>query len=169
MQEYVIKQIYDEELYTDLLQMTRDGEVLYTIKAKEGNLMDAIKSMIQKEFIVYSKYLKTEYGLLKSNLGLGSAWSFEVGRNEIAKAEVKGVQYFTVKMKDGKQVFSGKTTDIAQVELKKDKDFGNCIKLKRKEGEKTEITITVDCKVSTEAILSLAFAIDNKLILDANS
>ena len=168
MQEYIIQQIYDEELYADLLQMTRDGEVLYTIKAKEGNLIDALKKMIQKEFIVFSKYLKSEYGVLKSSIGLGSAWSFEVSGDEIAKAEVKGVQYFTVKMKDGKQGFSGKTTDLSEVELKKDKDFGNCIKLTRKDGEKTEIKVTVDCRVSTEAILSLAFAVDNKLILDTN-
>ena len=165
MKEYRIQKIYDEDLFTDIYQIKdlKADQVLFTIGPKEGNLLEALKGKIQKEFPVYSRYMNDEIGVLKSNIGLSSSWTMNINGKTVAKAEIKGIQYFTIKITDGKQSFSGKTTDLKEIALKKGMEFSFCVKCMREnEDDRLNLLVKIDCKISPEALLTLAIAFDHK-------
>lgn len=171
MKKYVIRQIYDDEEETDALQIFRLEQkvALFTVVAHEGDFLAYLKSKVQKEFIVHQGHFGSEYGRLKSKMGLSSSWKFEVDGKEIAKAEVKGIQYFTIKLKDQKKGFSGKTPNLDRIDLKEDKGISTCIKFSRiGELEKLQLEVEVDCKIKPEALLTFAIALDHKYVYTDN-
>lgn len=170
MKEYRIQKVYDDDQFTEIIQISqvKDKKVIMTVGPKEGNFLDTLKSKLQKEFLVYSGYLKQEIGVLQSNLSLSSSWTFVLQGKEVAKAEIKGVQYFTVKITDGKQGFSGKTTDLSEINLKKGRDLSSCVSSTRHvTNDKLDLLIKLECKVSPEALLTFAVALDNKFLFDS--
>jgi len=169
MQEYRIQNVYDDDHFTEIFQVTqvKNNKIILTVGPKEGNLLDALKSKLQKEFLVYSGYLDQEIGIIRSHISLSSSWTIEIDGKDIAKAEIKGIQYFTVKISDGKQKFSGKTTDLGEISLKKGRDLSSCVTLTRQEdNDKLDLLAKLDCKVSPEALLTFAVALDHKFLFD---
>ena len=76
-------------------------------------------------------------------------------------------EIFQIKVSDGKQGFSGKTTDLEKINLTRGHDLSSCVTLLRQDTtEKFEIFAKLDCKVSPEAILTIAVALDNKFLFD---
>ncbi|OLS23134.1 MAG: hypothetical protein HeimC2_27520 [Candidatus Heimdallarchaeota archaeon LC_2] len=170
MKEYRIQKLYDDDHFTEIFQITqiKDNKVILTVRPKDGNLLDTLKSKLKKELLVYSGYLKQEIGVLRSNIGLSSVWKMVLKGKEVAKAEIKGVQYFTVKITDGKQGFSGKTTDLNEIELIKGRDFSSCaFSTRQDKNDKLDLLIKLDCKVSPEALLTFGVALDNKFLFDS--
>lgn len=169
MKEYRIQKVYDDDQFTEIFQLAevKGKKVLLTVGPKEGNLLDALKSKLQKEFLVYSGYLNQEIGILKSNIGLSSTWTMILDGDDVAKAEIKGVQYHSIKISDGKQGFSGKTADLSEISLKKGRDFSSCVEMTRKEtDDRMDLHVKLECKVSPEALLTFAVALDNKYLFE---
>ncbi|MHA2030073.1 MAG: hypothetical protein ACW99Q_11820, partial [Candidatus Kariarchaeaceae archaeon] len=137
MKLYRIQKIYDDDQFTDIFQIiqVKDKKIVLTVGPKEGNLLDALKSKLQKEFIVYSGYLNHEIGVLRSTIGLSSVWKMVIDGKDVAKAEIKGIQYMTITISDGKQKFSGKTTNLSEISLKKGRDFSSCVTISRQDND----------------------------------
>jgi hypothetical protein len=171
MKEYRIQKIYDDDQFTEIVKISqvKDNKVILSVGPKEGTLLDALKSKLQKEFLVYSGYLQKEIGVLRSNLGLSSSWTMIVDNKDIAKAEIKGIQYFTIKIKDGKHEFSGKTTDLTEINLKRGRDFSNCVFITHEGNmDKLDLSIKLECKVNPEAIMTFGIALDNKYLFETD-
>ncbi|MCH8906144.1 MAG: hypothetical protein IH840_03560 [Candidatus Heimdallarchaeota archaeon] len=171
MKNYSIVERYDDEEETDILQILRvdQDKTLFTAVPKEGNLLDYLKSRGQKEFVVYEGNFGNEYGVLKSKMGLSSTWVFEIDEKEVAKADIKGVQYYTIKLSDKKKRFSGKTPNLDEVKLKENKGISTCIKFFRDgSSERLNLRVEVECKILPEALLTFGIALDNKYIFDTN-
>ncbi len=170
MKEYRVQKVYDDDQFSDILQITqvKDKKVILTVGPKEGSLLDTLRSKLKKELLVYSGYLNKQIGVLRSIIGLSSVWKMVLDGKEVAKAEIKGVQYFTVKIKDGKQDFSGKTTDLTEIELTKGHDFSHCVTSTGEiENNKLDLLIKLECKVSPEALLTFGVAMDNKFLFES--